>query len=213
MPIIGITGPIGSGKSYVSKLFKKRGVPTIDADQVYHRLVGKKSYLTEELGKEFGTDVLNDDGSLNRKKLASIVFEDPEKLKRLNSLTHHHVLEMILRRFYLFAAKGYSYVVVEVPLMFESGFDKHCCKIISVIADEDERIRRIMKRNNLTEDEAKKRVKNQKNNDFYIANSNYIVYNNTYKGAKEDFERIYTEIFGNFINNKYLEDKKNEPNL
>lgn len=192
--IIGVTGTIGSGKSYVTRLFKEKGLPTVDADRIYHSLTNKRTELTEELEKEFGSAVINEDGSLNRPSLADIVFSDSDKLHRLNELTHKHVIEMITRRFYLNIAKGKPITVVEVPLMFESGFYKKCSEIVCVVANDKTRIKRLMKRNGFTEDEAKKRIKNQKNNDFYIENSTKIVYNETYGGARKDFERVYNEI-------------------
>ena len=194
--IIGVTGPIGAGKSYVTRLFKKKGIPTVDADKVYHSLTDKKTELTLKLADVFGAMILNADGSLNRKALSDIVFGDPQKLSLLNSLTHGHVLEKIKSMVTANEKKGYVATVVEVPLMFESGFDKCCDEIVCVVADEDVRVKRIMKRNGFTEEEAKKRVKNQKNNKFYIENSTKVVYNSSYKCARQDFERIFTEIFG-----------------
>jgi dephospho-CoA kinase len=192
--VIGITGPIGSGKSYIGRLFRKKGLPVIDADKVYHSLTNKRSELTEELENEFGSGIINDDGSLNRAELSKIVFSDADKLSRLNEITHKNVIEMITRRVYLNYAKNNRIVVVEVPLMFESGYDKKCAEVISVIADEDVRVKRIMKRNGFSEEEAKKRIKNQKDNNFYIANSSKVLYNDTYKIARQNCERIYDEI-------------------
>ena len=193
--IIGVTGPIGSGKSYVTRLFKKEGFKTIDADRVYHILTNKKTPLTDELGKEFGKGVLNDDGSLNRAELSKIVFDNKEKLQRLNEITHQKVISYILQKCYTNLAGGEWTTVVEVPMMFESGFNKHCSDIICVVADEQTRIKRIMKRNGFSENEAVKRVKNQKNIEFYIENSDKIVYNSTYAGAREDFSRVLAELF------------------
>lgn len=192
--VIGITGPIGSGKSYIGRLFRKKGLPVIDADKVYHSLTNKRSELTDELEEEFGVGILNADGSLNRDELSKIVFSNSERLAKLNELTHKHVIEMITRRVYLNYAKNNRVVVVEVPLMFESGYDKKCAEVICVVADEDTRVKRIMKRNGFSEEEAKKRIKNQKDNNFYIANSSKVLYNDTYKTARQNFERIYDEI-------------------
>ena len=193
--IIGITGPIGSGKSYLLSLFKKEGFKTISADRVYHILTNKPTKLTSAICEEFGEGVLNTDGSLNRAKLAEIVFNDKLKLERLNQITHSEVIDYIITRCYRNLAGGEWTTVVEVPMMFESGFDKKCSDVISVIADEQSRVKRIMKRNGFTEFEAIKRIKNQKNNDFYIANSKYIVYNDTYARARADFRRILDDLF------------------
>ena len=193
--IIGITGPIGSGKSYISYLFKKTGFKIIDSDKVYHSLTSKKTPLTEALGNEFGRSVLNPDGSLNRPALAKLVFNDDSKLQRLNNLTHSAVIDAILKKCQNYFEKGNQTVIVEVPLMFESGFDKYCSNVICVVASEQNRCKRIMKRNGFSEEEALKRIKKQKNNDFYIEKSNKIVYNNSYVVARKDFLRILTELF------------------
>ena len=193
--IIGVTGPIGSGKSYILNLFKKEGFKTVSADRVYHILTNKPTKLTDAISAEFGKGVLNPDGSLNRPALASIVFDDKSKLDKLNKITHAEVIECILDRCYRNLAGGEWTTVVEVPMMFESGFNERCSDVISVVASEQTRVRRIMKRNDFSEEEAYKRIKNQKNNDFYIENSKYIVYNETYAGARADFKRVLAELF------------------
>lgn len=193
--IIGLTGPIGSGKSYIARLFKKCGIKTIDADRVYHLLTNKSTKLTEDISAAFGDSVINPDGSLNRPALATIVFGDSEKLKRLNEITHSVVIDTILKKCNACFKRGIYTVLVEVPLMFESGFDKHCTEVICVVASEQTRLKRIMKRDSLTEEQAKNRMKNQKNNDFYIEKSDKVVYNETYIGAHAGFLRVYAELF------------------
>lgn len=187
MKIIGITGSIGSGKSHVATLINERGIPRIDTDEVYHGFVSKRSPMTEEIEKHFGSEVINPDGSLNRKELGKIVFSAPEKLKLLNSLTHETVKARVREMLADYKKAGERAVLVEVPLMFESGFDKECDEVICVVADEALRLKRICERDGISEKDAKKRMKNQKDNDFYIANSSIIVYNN---GSEDIHARI-----------------------
>lgn len=196
MKVIGITGTIGSGKSYISSLFANKGIPVIDTDEVYHALVDTHSETTSEIAEEFGATVLNSDGSLNRGALAEIVFSDKSKLKRLNEITHSRIKEVVLERLNVFEKNGETAVVLEVPLMFESGFDKLCDEIVCVVASEQTRVQRLMSRNGFSEDEAKKRVKNQKDNDFYIEKSTKIVYNETHEAANTRFTEIFGEILG-----------------
>ncbi len=195
MKIIGVTGPIGSGKSYITKLFKARGLPTIDADHVYHLLTNKSTSLTLAIADVFGLEVLNTDCSLNRSKLSKIVFSDSEKLKCLNAITHGCVVDLILKRCENYAKKGKAAVVVEVPLMFESGFDRYCDEIICVVTDKESRIKRIMRRNGYTRQEAIERIDKQNNAEYYIDKSTKILYNKSFSSAKKEFERIYSEIF------------------
>lgn len=187
MKIIGITGSIGSGKSHVATLINEIGIPRIDTDEVYHGFVSKRSPMTEEIEKHFGSEVINPDGSLNRKELGKIVFSAPEKLKLLNSLTHETVKARVREMLADYKKAGERAVLVEVPLMFESGFDKECDEVICVVADEALRLKRICERDGISEKDAKKRMKNQKDNDFYIANSSIIVYNN---GSEDIHARI-----------------------
>lgn len=196
MRVIGVTGAIGSGKSYISSLFAKRGIPVIDTDEVYHSLVNTPTQTTSEIAEEFGVNVLNSDGSLNRIALAEIVFSNKAKLERLNEITHSRVKEVVLKELGELEKNGEKAVVLEVPLMFESGFDKLCDEIVCVVASEQTRVQRLMSRNGFSEAEAKKRIKNQKDSDFYIEKSTKIVYNETYEAANARFEEIFGEILG-----------------
>ena len=93
MIILGITGPIGSGKSYVTDIISDRGFKRIDTDEVYHSLVDRPSKTVSDLAKEFGEEIISESGALNRKKLAEIVFSDKEKLTKLNEISHKAVIE------------------------------------------------------------------------------------------------------------------------
>ena len=185
MKIIGLTSPIGCGKSYVAQIFAEKGIPTVDTDEVYHSLVNTSTPLVLSLAKEYGDEIVAADGSLDRKKLAPIVFSDKSKLEKLNQITHSAVLEETDRIVSELAQKGIKAVTVQVPLMFESGYNKRCDTVICVIADIDVRISRICKRDGCTEEIAKNRIKNQKEIEFYIANSDEKVYNNGYENIEE----------------------------
>lgn len=194
MKIIGITGPIGCGKSYVSKLIEKRGIPSIDADEVYHSLTNKYSLTVQKLENEFGDGILTSEKTLDRKKLAAIVFSDESKLERLNEITHSAVTEEIERRLSEYKCIGTDAVLVQVPLMFESGFDKNCDFVICVVADEEIRIKRICVRDNISVQNAKNRIKNQKDIQFYIANSSETVYNNGVEDLNAQIDRIWDKL-------------------
>lgn len=196
MKIIGITGSIGSGKSHVAALISEKGIPRIDTDEVYHGFVSKRSPMTEEIEKYFGGGVINPDGSLNRAELGKIVFSEPEKLKLLNSLTHETVKSKVREMLAQYRKAGEKAVLVEVPLMFESGFDKECDEVVCVVADDELRLRRICERDGISEKDAKKRIKNQKDNDFYIANSSIIVYNNGSEDISARVSSIVKTVLG-----------------
>ena len=195
MIILGITGPIGSGKSYVADIISKRGYPRIDTDKVYHSLIDSPSPTVDALTKEFGSIILSDIGGIDRKKLSEIVFSDKEKLKKLNAITHENVINKTEELIEKYRKNGEKMLLIEVPLMFESGFDKRCDFVVSVVADEDTRIDRICKRSGLSVDEAKKRIKNQKNNNFYIENSSFTIYNSNNKDLNEEINSLFERIF------------------
>lgn len=177
MKIIGITGPIGCGKSYVAQLIEEQGIPSIDADLVYHQLTSVPSPLVKELSKEFGEGILTSNGALDRRKLAPIVFNAPEKLERLNAITHKAIIVELERRLNEYKNTGIKAVTLQVPLMFESGADKLCDAVLCVAASEGKRIERICQRDGISAKDAQNRIKNQKEIQFYIANSSETVYN------------------------------------
>ena len=154
MKIIGITGPIGSGKSYVGDIFEEFGFPRIDTDKVYHGLISGYTDTVKELESEFGCSILNEDGGVDRRELGKIVFSDKAKLLKLNAITHKYVRVETERLIEKFRSEGYKAVIVEVPLMFESGFDKMCDEVLCVVADNDIRAERIVKRNGISKKDA-----------------------------------------------------------
>ena len=193
MKIIGLCGGSGSGKGMVSSLFVKVGIPVIDADAVYHELTTRRSDCLEALCKEFGDGILSG-GALNRKALADIVFSSsdaPKKRKRLNEISHSFILSEIERRLRSLEKEGIKLAVVDAPLLFESGFDKKCDITVAVISDEDTRISRIMFRDNLTEEEAARRIKAQISNSELIERSDFQIYNN---GTVEDLTESMHEL-------------------
>ena len=194
MIIIGITAPIGCGKSYVAEVFAKKGIPSLDTDKIYHSLISSPTETVEALRREYGDCVVNTDGSIDRVALGSIVFNDKEKLRRLNEITHPRVLAELERLLSEYENKGTSAVTVQVPLMFESGFDKRCDTVICVVADEQIRTARICKRDGCTAEKAKKRINNQKDINFYIANSSERVYNNGTEDLSEQVDLILGKL-------------------
>jgi dephospho-CoA kinase len=186
--IIGVCGGSGSGKSYVCSILSSHGYPLIDADKIYHALVSSKTECTDAIEKRFGNAVFNPDGSLDRRALAAIVFSDDLARNDLNRLTHHFVLKEMERLIADCFEKGENTVICDVPLLFESGFDKKCDLKVAVIADYDVRILRIAKRDNITVDEAQRRIAKQINDDFLIKKCDFVIYNNS--GAEEIIRQL-----------------------
>ena len=179
MKIIGLAGGSGSGKSTVCKLFSKEGFAFINTDEVYHGLTSRKTPCLDDLVHEFGREILNSDNSLNREKLGQLVFAvgAEEKLKALNKITHYHILRETEKIIASLPREKYFGVLIDAPLLFESGFDKKCDLVISVIADENTRIMRITERDGISAEKAKSRIKAQLSDEFLKENSKYIIVN------------------------------------
>ena len=194
LKVIGLCGGSGSGKGTVAKLFLDYGVPSIDTDAVYHGLTSKKTPCTEALADEFGNEIINPDGSLNRKSLAKIVFSgDGSSVKReaLNRISHKFVLDKTREMLREHEAKGVNAAIVDAPLLFESGFNEECDLIISVIAKKDIRVSRIVNRDGISEADALSRIEAQKSDEYLTAHSDYVIENS--KGL-DDVRRAVGEI-------------------
>lgn len=197
--IIGITGNSGSGKTLISKLLEKKlNVDIIDADKVVKEMSMPGKVYFKEIVKKFGKDILLENGEINKQKLANIIFTDKGKREILNSLTFKYVVEEIIKRTKLSEGKT---VIIDAPLLIESGLNQICDTVISVIANENVKIERICMRDNIDENTAKKRIESQPKNDFYIVNSNYIVINNDNSNLENQIKDIIKFIESDLVNN------------
>ncbi len=159
MVIVGITGGIGSGKGLVTEFFRSRGAAIIDADEVAHELTRPRSPVLADIAGAFGQGVVREDGSLDRGHLARLVFGDPQALSRLNAMTHPAIRGEIERRLdRLTEEKKTDVVCIVAPLLLEAGYRESVDRLLVVVADEEERVGRVMARNGLTEDDVKKRM-------------------------------------------------------
>ncbi len=166
---IGLTGPTGAGKGYVGEELKKRGFKIIDCDYYVRKAEEKGSPVLEELAAEFGDDILTD-GELNRRLLAQRAFESKEKTDALNRIVHPKVIELCRQQ-----ADGLC--VLDAPQLFEANAQDDCYKVITVVAPDEMRLERILKRDNLTARQAFIRMNAQFDNDYYIKRSDYVIYN------------------------------------
>ncbi len=176
MKIIGITGSSGSGKSECAKILaKKLSAKVIDADKVVKQMQNPGEIYFEEITRLFGKKILQKEGSLNRRKLAEIIFQDELKKEELDKLTYKYVVEEIKNQI---KEMQEEYVIIDAPLLIESKLNEICDVTIGIISSEEEQIKRICKRDNIEKHEAKLRIKAQKDNNFYKTNVDYIVENN-----------------------------------
>lgn len=162
MKIIGIVGGSGAGKSVLCNALEKRGIPTLDTDKTAREVVKKGKPCLEKLASEFGKEILDENGELIRKKLAEIAFSDRKRHEALNTITHKYIVEEVKRWLYEMDMRGCNAVSIDAPMLFESGLDKICDVKIAVVAPEEMRIKRIVLRDGIDENAAKKRIKSQK---------------------------------------------------
>jgi len=181
MIIIGLTGGIGSGKSTVLALFKALGAVTYVADIEAKKLMNTDDELKNQIIKLFGEKAY-ENGELNRTYISSIVFSNEEKLNALNALVHPKVREDFQ---HFIKTQKADFVIYEAAILFESGSNQICDYVITVIADFEHKIERIMKRDNISEAQVLERMKNQSDDDFKIKKSNFVIRNNHLDDTKK----------------------------
>ncbi len=193
--VIGLTGGSGAGKGALAACFAKRGAHIIDADRVYHDLLLPPSACLDALCKAFGSEILAADGSLDRKKLAAIVFSDSERLERLNKIAHTYVMEEIRRQLAVLQKEDCPIAVIDAPQLFEAGAEQDCHIVVSVIADREIRLSRIMTRDGIGREQAEARIHAQHDDAFFRLHSHFIVCNNGDPAAlQEEADKILSEM-------------------
>jgi dephospho-CoA kinase len=189
---IGLTGGIASGKSLVSGYFEEQDIVILDADKIYKNLLKTNKILYNEIKKTFQLE------DFTLKQLGEIVFNDQKKLKTLNRIAHPYVIRVFTEQLKKLA-KTEDFVVLDIPLLFEAKMEDFCDVIICVYVDEIIQIERLIKRNNLTEEEALKRINSQMPLSEKCKISDYVIDNS--KERDYTFEQ-FNEIFKKIKENK-----------
>jgi dephospho-CoA kinase len=193
MLIIGLTGGIGSGKTTVSGLFGKLGVPVIDTDVIARELVEQNTDVLQDITGTFGNAVLNSDGTLDRKILAGIVFHDKDARQKLENILHPRIRNKVssIIRTYQSRAHPPQYVLVVIPLLLETGFRELIDRILVVISDEETRIKRIRQRDNRSDAEIRSIINSQVSDKTRINEADDVIDNNL---KAEDLEPRISEL-------------------
>ena len=196
--IVGLTGGIVGGKSTVASMFKDLGAKIVDADKLGHSVILPNKPAWKKIIKIFGKDILQNDLTIDRKKLGKIVFTNQTLLKKLNEITHPEITKMIKKE--IDSAKNNTHnqekvLIIDAALIYEAKIDRFMDKIIVVYIDKDEQIKRLIKRNNLSKDEALQRVRSQipieekaKMADYLIDNSNSL------NKTREQVEKVWQSL-------------------
>lgn len=159
--ILGLTGGIASGKSTVSAYLAQNGALIIDADLIARQVVAKKSSGLKQIVAKFGEEILTASGELDRKKLGKLVFSNKDLLKALTDITGPLIRAEILREIQAAKKAQVKLVVLDIPLLFETGYQTLCDKVMVVTIPSKLQLERVMKRDNLSAAEARKRIANQ----------------------------------------------------
>lgn len=201
--VIGLTGQTGSGKTTACRIFRENGFAVINADGVARTIMETGSTCLREVAECFGTHIIREDDSLDRQKLADIVFNNPSKLELLNSITYPYITSQILTLIRENSSNGKKLILLDAPTLFESRADDFCEIIISVIADEEIRLQRIMKRDSLTEEQARSRMNSQHTEKFFVDNSDFIIKNNKDMEGLDDIVREMSDKIKKYYYNKF----------
>ena len=197
--IIGLTGPTGAGKSELCAILSRHGIPSINADRIYHNILTPPSACLDALSVHFGKGIIKSDGTLDRRALANIVFADgaEKEHEALNRITHGFVKEKMHELISEYSKAACPAVIADVPLLFESEFDRECDFTVAVLANRAIRTERIMKRDSLDYSTATQRINAQQSDDFYIERATFTVYNNLGSAELEsEAQKIMTTIGG-----------------
>lgn len=176
--VVGLTGQTGAGKSTVSRMFVENGFRLIDADAIARLVVACGSHCLADLRECFSDVILKANGELDRQALAAIVFSDHHKLEMLNTIMYPYIVGEILRMIHHFSQQNHKMILLDAPTLFESRADDFCDLIVSVVADEEVRKKRIMQRDSIPEGAALQRMEMQLPESFFRSHSDTVLENN-----------------------------------
>lgn len=190
---VALTGGIGTGKSYVLARVAAHGIPTIDSDRVVHELLGPRTPVSAAVAAEFGASVLCDDGGVNRRALARLVFADEPARRALERIVHPAVFERIAAWARARAGGGARWALADVPLLFESHHEADFALVVVAACSPELQIQRVMARDAVTEDEARARLAAQWPIEEKIRRADYVIQTG---GSFEDTNRQVDDVIG-----------------
>ena len=179
MRLIGLTGRSGSGKSTAAEAARSLGFLVLDCDRIYAELTSRMTPCLKAIMETFGTDTVRDD-QLYRPALREKVFNDPEAMEKLNAITARYVGEEIQKRI---SQSSADFVLLDAPTLFQSGLHAACDLLICVVAPEEECVRRILLRDTITEEQARRRLAAQPSHAFFKTHCDLCIENNTSREA------------------------------
>ncbi|WP_318614248.1 dephospho-CoA kinase [Sporosarcina sp. YIM B06819] len=189
--IIGLTGSIASGKSTVSAMLKRKGFPIVDADEIARLVVEPGSPVLLDISRQFGADIIKEDGSLNREKLGGLIFGNAEEREKLNGIIHPAIRQEMLRQKDEWLSRGAQTVIMDIPLLFESKLQSFVDNIIVVSVSPEIQKERLIARNVLSQEEADARISSQLPMEIKEQGADAVLSNN---GTEEETEKQLVEV-------------------
>uniref|UniRef100_A0A1B6EDM8 Dephospho-CoA kinase domain-containing protein n=1 Tax=Clastoptera arizonana TaxID=38151 RepID=A0A1B6EDM8_9HEMI len=184
MFIVGLTGGIATGKSTVSEMFREYGITVLDADKMARKVVEPGRTAWKKIKQQFGNSVFHESGDLDREKLGEIIYDDVDKRRLINEITHPEIYKELIWASVKCFLQGHQFIIMDLPLLFESGsMLDYIYKIIVVTCEEDLQLQRLIERNTISESRAQKRIKAQMPLDYKCEKANFIIENS---GAIDD---------------------------
>lgn len=176
--VLGLTGSISTGKSTVSKLFKELGYPVVDADIGAREVVQPGTDGLNQIKETFGKQVILDDGTLNRAALGEIVFNNEKERELLNGILSEHIHQWVVSKKNDYLKQNPAILVLDIPLLFEAGYEKEVDQIMVVATSEEVQLERLMERDGIKREEALKKINSQWSISKKIGLGNSIIDNN-----------------------------------
>ena len=177
MRVIGLTGSIACGKSTISRYLISLGFPVVDGDQISRELTAPGSPVLEEIRHHFGERYINDNGNLNRRALGALIFQNEHARSRLDAVMAPHLKRLTLEKIEQCRTENAKLCFLDMPLLFEKGYDRLCESVWSVWLPEDIQLTRLMERDSLSEDDALKRIRSVMSSDEKAARANHVIDN------------------------------------
>ncbi len=199
MLTVGLTGGIGSGKTTVSDIFDKLGIPVIDTDIISRELVENDRTVLKEILEIFGDSIISENGTLDRKKLAQIVFNDKKARQQLEDILHPKIRTEVNKLIQTYISKSPSprYIIIVIPLLFETDFRDLVDRIIVITSDESLKIERVMRRDHRDADEIRSIIDNQTSDETRVSGADDVINNNS------NLKQLESQILG--LHRKYTD--------
>ena len=191
MKIVGLTGGIGSGKTTVAEMFSALGISVYNSDIEAKKLTNSSETIRQQLISLLGAETYNKEGTLDRKFMAGKIFNDEELLRKVNAIIHPKVAEHFKK---WVSQQNSAYVIKEAAILFESGSDAQCDLVILVTASREERIRRVMDRDQVSQKEVEARMKNQWSDSKKMKLANFVIQNNNLSETQKQVESLHSHL-------------------